>query len=133
MQNNLHFDYNNLMKININEITFLPRHKYSFKYNGHNYIGFFRKTIEENDKRIHIFNNFSIEFNINEPRYIFHLKHYKLSPTVARLLEQDRFSDSDSDGFDSDISPNYINVTQNEIKDEIDGYVNIQIFTPLDI
>lgn len=94
-------------KHNIDAVTFLPNHKYSFVYNGIYYIGFFKKQLEKDNKQMYMFSNFSIETIINEPIHIYDLQHHKLSPNIARLLQQDTFSDSDSDGFESDISPNY--------------------------
>ena len=89
-------------KYHMDDVTFLPNHKYSFVYNYKYYIGFFKKVLEKHDKQMYIFNNFSIESNLNEPSYIFDFQHYKLSPNIARLLEhKNTFSDSDSDS-DSD-------------------------------
>ena len=125
-----------LLKLNINSVlnkyiideeTFLPNHKYSFIYNDRYYIGFFKKILEKDDKQIYVFSNFSIELNINEPSYIFDFQHYKLSPNISRLLEQDIFSDSDSDGFESDISPNYKNILEGQIRDDFDDYIKIDL------
>lgn len=116
-----------LNKYHMDEITFLPNHKYSFVYNGNYYIGFFKQISEEDDKQMYVFNNFSIESNINEPIYIFDFHHHKLSPNISRLLEQDTFSDSDSDGFESDISPNYKKIMEHQNKDEFDDYVKVDI------
>ena len=114
---------------NIEEITFLPRHKYSFTYNDKHYIGFFKKCLEREDMILYIFNNFTIESNINEQCYIFDFQYHKLSPSISRLLEQhERFSDSDTDGFESDISPNYKMIMNNQIKDDMDDYVKVEKF-----
>jgi hypothetical protein len=116
-----------LNKYHIDEVTFMPNHKYSFLYNDKYYIGFFKRITEKDDKQIYIFHNFSIESNINELSYIFDCKHYKLSPNIARLLEHNNFSDSDSDGFESDISPNYKTILKEQIKDDFDDYVKVNI------
>lgn len=119
---------NNIVnKYQIEEVTFLPNHKYSFEYNNKYYIGFFKKISEKGDKQMYIFHNFSIESNINEPSYIFDFHHHKLSPNISRLLELDTFSDSDSDGFNSDISPNYKKIMEYQNKDEFDDYVKVDI------
>lgn len=111
-------------KYNIDEITFLPRHKYSFTYNDKHYIGFFKKYLKKENKILYIFNNFVIESNINEQCYIFDFQYHKLSPSISRLLEQnERFSDSDSDSFESDISPNYKMIMKKQIKDDMDDYI----------
>lgn len=108
----------------IDEITFLPRHKYSFIYNDKHYIGFFKKYFEKDDKIVYIFNNFTIESNTNELSYIFDFQYHKLSPTISRLLEQEeRFSDSDSDEIKNEFSPNYKKNLKNQIRDEMDDYV----------
>ena len=53
-----------LNKYHIDEVTFMPNHKYSFLYNDKYYIGFFKRITEKDDKQIYIFHNFSIESNI---------------------------------------------------------------------
>ena len=116
-----------LNKYYMDEITFLPNHKYSFVYNNKYYIGFFKKISEKDDKQMYIFHNFSIESNISEPSYIFDFHHYKLSPNIARLLEHNTFSDSDSDGFESDISPNYKNILEEQMRDDFDDYIKIDL------
>ena len=115
-------------KHSIDEVTFLPNHKYSFVYNGIYYIGFFKKQLEKDNKQMYMFSNFSIETIINEPINIYDLQHHKLSPNIARLLQQDTFSDSDSDGFESDISPNYKKILERSIKDDFDDYVKVDIY-----
>ena len=99
----------NINKLNIKdneiELVLVPRHKYSFIYKNEYYIGFYRRCRKENDKKILVFNIFSIEIkNEVESSYIYDLHHHKMSPTISKLLEQNRFSDSESDGFDP---PNY--------------------------
>jgi hypothetical protein len=111
----------------MDDVTFLPNHKYSFVYNYKYYIGFFKKVLEKHDKQMYIFNNFSIESNLNEPSYIFDFQHYKLSPNIAKLLSHNTFSDSDSDGFESDISPNYKNILEGQIRDDFDDYIKIDL------
>lgn len=87
-------------KHNIDEVLFLPNHKYSFVYNDNYYIGFYKKTIKKNNKHLYVFSNFFIEFFLNDISYIYDLQHYKMSPNIARLLQQNTFSDSD--GFESE-------------------------------
>jgi len=125
-----------LLKLNINsvlnkylidEVTFLPNHKYSFIYNDRYYIGFLKRILEKDDKQIYVFSNFSIELNINESSYILDFNHHKLSPNIANLLEHNTFSDSDSDGFESDISPNYKNILNEQIRDDFDDYIKIDL------
>lgn len=114
-------------KHNIDEVTFLPNHKYSFVYNGIYYVGFFKKQLEKDNKHLYVFSNFSIEIILNDTSYIYDLQHHKLSPNIARLLQQNIFSDSDSDGFESDISPNYKNILKGQNKDEFDDYIKVDI------
>ena len=116
---------NVLNKYHIDEVTFLPNHKYSFVCNDFYYIGFFKNISEKYDKKLYVFNNFSIESNINEPCYIFDFQYHKLSPNIANLLQHHYFSDSESDGFESDISPNYNKILQEQIKDDYDDYVKV--------
>lgn len=123
----LNIDSNIFNSYIIDEITFLPNNKYSFVYNDKYHIGFFKRILEKEDKQMYIFHNFSIESNINKPSYIFDFHHYKLSPNISRLLEQDIFSDSDSDGFESDISPNYKKIMEHQKKDEFDDYIKIDL------
>jgi len=116
---------NNRINIcHIDEVTFLPNHKYSFVYNDMYYIGFFKKILEKEDKQIYVFNNFLIDTNKNKPSYIFDLYHYKLSPNIARLLKQDTFSDIDIDidGFESDLSSNYKKILEEQNKDDFDDF-----------
>ena len=123
----LNIDSNIFNSYIIDEVTFLPNNKYSFVYNDKYHIGFFKRILEKGDKQMYIFHNFSIESNINKPSYIFDFQHYKLSPNISRLLEQDIFSDSDSDGFESDISPNYKKIMEHQKKDEFDDYIKIDL------
>jgi hypothetical protein len=116
-----------LNKYLIDEVTFLPNHKYSFIYNDRYYIGFFKRILEKDDKQIYVFSNFSIELNINETSYMFDFHHHKLSPNIAKLLDHNTFSDSDSDGFESDISPNYKNILEGQIRDDFDDYIKIDL------
>jgi hypothetical protein len=44
------------------------------------------------------------------------------------LEQHERFSDSDTDGFESDISPNYKMIMNNQIKDDMDDYVKVEKF-----
>lgn len=123
----LNINSNIFNSYHIDEVTFLPNHKYSFVYNDKYHIGFFKRISEKEDKQMYIFHNFSIESNINKPCYIFDFQHYKLSPNISKLLEQDIFSDSDSDGFESDISPNYKKILEQQNKDEFDDYIKIDL------
>jgi len=116
-----------LNKYLIDEVTFLPYHKYSFIYNDRYYIGFFKRILEKDDKQIYVFSNFSIELNINEPNYIFDFHYHKLSPSIAKILEHNTFSDSDSDGFESDISPHYKDILKEQIKDDFNDYIKIDL------
>jgi len=86
-----------------------------------------KKILEKDDKQIYVFSNFSIELNINETSYMFDFHHHKLSPNIAKLLEHNTFSDSDSDGFESDISPNYKNILNEQIRDDFDDYIKIDL------
>ena len=115
-------------KHNIDEVTFLPNHKYSFVYNGIYYVGFFKKQLEKDNKQMYMFSNFSIEKILNDTSYIYDLQHHKLSPNIARLLQQDRFSDSDSDGFESDFSPIYKKLLERQFNDDFDDYVKVDIY-----
>jgi len=121
------FDAVNINTVNIKdtdiETVLVPRHKYSFTYKNEYYIGFYRRCSKENDKKILVFNNFSIEIKKEvESCYIYDLVHHKMSPSISKLLEQNRFSDSESDGFDS---PNYKIIMEQQNKDEFDDYVTI--------
>jgi hypothetical protein len=111
-----------LNKYHMDEITFLPNNKYSFVYNDKYYIGFFKRISEKHDKQMYVFSNFSIESS-----YIFDFHHHKLSPNITKLLQHNTFSDSDSDGFENDISPHYKNILEGQIRDDFDDYIKIDL------
>lgn len=123
----LKIEDNKMNVYHIDEVIFLPNHKYSFIYNDKYHIGFFKNIVKKEDSNIYEFYNFSIDININKSKYIFNLQHYKLSPNIETLLMCDKFSDSDSDGFESDISPNYKKILKEQIKDEFDDYVKVEL------
>lgn len=116
-----------LNKYHMDEITFLPNHKYSFVYNDKYYIGFFKRISEKHDKQMYVFSNFSIESNVNEPSYIFDFHHHKLSPNITKLLQHNTFSDSDSDVFENYISPHYKNILEGQKRDDFDDYIKIDL------
>lgn len=131
MLKNISLKINSLFNVyRIDKAPFIPNHKYSFIYNNNYYIGFFIKVLEKGDKQIYLFNNFSIETNMNEPSFIFDFQHHILSPNVARLLQQETFSynDNASDRFEKSVmSSNYKKILEKQNKDNYDDYMNVDI------
>jgi hypothetical protein len=78
-------------KYNIEDITFIPTHKYSFVYNNQSYIGYF-KYCEEKHNIFYVFNSFEIEISRNGPIYIYNFKSFIKTDGLKM------FSDSESDG-----------------------------------
>jgi hypothetical protein len=79
-------------KYNIDDITFIPTHKYSFVYNNNKYIGCFKNCCEKNKKIYYVFNSFEIEISTNEPTYIYNFIGF------TKTYGVNIFSDSESNG-----------------------------------
>ena len=110
-----------LNQMNIDEVLFLPNHKYSFIFNDISYVGYFKKREIESHFITYVFTNFTIKMLSDRPQYLFDFQYHHLSPLdFYRLSEESKFSDSDTDGLFCD-SPDSTG------KDEFDDYVSIEL------
>lgn len=121
-------------KINIKNVNFQARRKYSFQIDNINYTGFYSNKEVNETFDLYIFSNFRLKSMHCNELYLNNFEFHRLSPVIFSLITNNNvFSDSDTDGLsdnDEQDEPNepneaYFIINYNEINDEFDDYVTV--------